>query len=131
MQRNFKTLVGEKAADAAAILLRELHSTYNVTAAIAYGSRVRGDNHQESDLDVAIILKGPRLNKWDVALDMADSAYDVMLKTGIYVSPLPLWANDLTHPESFSNPALIKNITSEGIRIFSCSASKTAHPCVR
>jgi uncharacterized protein len=41
----------------------------------------------------------------------------VMMETGVMVEALPLWADDLEHPERFSNPALIKNILREGIKL--------------
>jgi uncharacterized protein len=33
------------------------------------------------------------------------------------VEALPLWADEVEHPETFSNPALINNILREGIRL--------------
>ena len=49
--------------------------------------------------------------------ELAGIAFDVMLETGILVSPLPLWEDELRHPERFSNPALIANIKREGLRL--------------
>jgi hypothetical protein len=48
---------------------------------------------------------------------MAGIAFDVLLDTGILVQALPLWRDELTYPERFSNPALIDNIRREGIRL--------------
>jgi hypothetical protein len=50
-------------------------------------------------------------------LALADIAFDVMLETGVLVQPLPLWDGDLAHPERFSNPALIRTIATEGVRV--------------
>ena len=47
---------------------------------------------------------------------MAGVAVDVLLDTGILVQALPLWHNELAHPEQFSNPALIDTIRREGIQ---------------
>ena len=46
---------------------------------------------------------------------MADVAFDVRLETGINISPLPVWLDEWEHPQNYSNPALLKNIASEGI----------------
>jgi len=46
---------------------------------------------------------------------MAGIAFDVMLETGVLIDPLPLWEDEWTHPERFSNPALIDNIRRDGI----------------
>jgi uncharacterized protein len=48
---------------------------------------------------------------------MADVAFDVLLETGINMSPLPVWLDEWEHPENYSNPALLQNIASEGIRL--------------
>jgi len=49
------------------------------------------------------------------ALAMGDIAYDVLLDTGINISPLPIWLDEWQSPERHSNPALLRNIVSEGV----------------
>jgi hypothetical protein len=49
--------------------------------------------------------------------EMANITFDVMMETGIEVSPLPLWGEDLDHPERAVNPALIRGIQRDGIRL--------------
>ena len=97
--------------------LRRLPKSYEVARAILFGSRARGDQRAESDLDLAVVLKGQRGDFIDTKLDMAGIAFDVLMETGVLVQPLPLWDDDFTHPERFANPALIRNIEAEGIRI--------------
>ncbi len=48
---------------------------------------------------------------------MADIAYDVLLETGIRVQPLPIWEEEWTHPEAYSDPRLIRSIDREGVRL--------------
>ena len=43
--------------------------------------------------------------------------FDVLLETGILVSPLPVWLEEWEHPEGYSNPALLRNIDQEGVRL--------------
>lgn len=76
--------------------LDEVARQYDMTGAILYGSRARGDHRPDSDADVA---------------------YDVLLDTGINITPLPIWRDEWEHPEQFSNPALLGNIAREGIRL--------------
>lgn len=64
-----------------------LSDRYDMAGAILYGSRARGLNDADSDADVAVILKGERQRLVGTAFAMADVAYDVMLETGINVSP--------------------------------------------
>jgi antitoxin ChpS len=82
-----------------------------------FGSRARGDNRPDSDLDLAVVLNGQRGNFIDTKLDMAGLAFDVLMETGVLVQAFPMWEDDLAHPEHFSNPALIRNIVREGIRL--------------
>lgn len=97
--------------------LRRLSARYDVAQAVLFGSRARGDHRTDSDLDLAVVLNGEREDFIDTKLAMADVAFDVLMETGVLVQPLPLWADDLAHPDRFANPALIHNIQAEGIRV--------------
>jgi predicted nucleotidyltransferase len=90
---------------------------YGTVDAIVYGSRARGTHRPDSDADVAVLLKGEHQKVLPTTLAMADVAYDVLLETGINISPLPVWLDEWKHPESYSNPALLYNIAREGIRL--------------
>ena len=90
---------------------------YEMAGAIVYGSRARGTHHPDSDADVAVLLKGAHQRFLTTALAMADVAYDVLLETGINISPLPVWLDEWEHPEVYPNPALLQNIAQEGIRL--------------
>ena len=102
---------------AASTFLRKARGTYGVAQAIMFGSRARGDNRPDSDLDFAIVLNGQRGDFIDTKLDMAGIAFDGLMDTGILVQPFPLWDGDLTHPERFTNPTLIRTIAEDGIRL--------------
>jgi predicted nucleotidyltransferase len=102
---------------AARAFLRQLPNRYQVEQAILFGSRARGDHRPDSDLDLAVVLRGARGDFIDAKLDMAGIAFDVLLETGVLVQALPLWEDDLQHPEHFANPALIRAIAAEGIRL--------------
>lgn len=69
---------------------------YDIAGAIIYGSRARGTHRPESDADVA---------------------FDVLLETGILVSPLSVWLDEWEHPEDYPNPALLQRIGREGVRL--------------
>lgn len=92
-------------------------SSYDTAGAILYGSRARGTHRPDSDADVAVLLKGEHQRVLTTALAMADVAFDVLLETGINISPLPVWLDEWEHPESYSNPALLQNIAREGVRM--------------
>ncbi len=49
---------------------------------------------------------------------MADMAFDVLLETGITISLFPVWLDEWKHPEDYPNPALLRNIAQEGVRLY-------------
>jgi predicted nucleotidyltransferase len=107
----------EAARHAAAVFVEKLRNTYDVAQVIMFGSRARGDNRPDSDLDLAVVLSGARGDFYDTKLAMASIAFDVMMQTGVLVQAFPLWDGDLAHPEESSNPALIRAIVGQGIRL--------------
>jgi antitoxin ChpS len=102
---------------AIALFLDALRRKYAVNEVRLYGSRARGDFHPDSDVDLAVVLHGARGDIWKTAIAMSDITFDVLIETGIAVSAFPLWGDDLDHPETARNPALIRNIQREGIRL--------------
>lgn len=90
---------------------------YELDGAMVYGSRARGTHTMDSDADLAIILLGEHQEFLQTVLSMSDIAFDVLLETGINITPLPLWLDEWEHPEKYSNPALLRNIAREGIRL--------------
>jgi uncharacterized protein len=90
---------------------------YDMAGAIVYGSRARGTHGPDSDADVAVLLSGKHQRFLTTKLAMADTPYDVLLETGINISPLPVWLDQWEQPENYSNPALLQNIAREGIRL--------------
>lgn len=90
---------------------------YDMAGAIVFGSRARGTHRPDSDADVAVLLSGEHQRFLTTKLAMSDVAFDVLLETGINISPLPIWLDEWEHPENYSNPALLQNITSEGFRL--------------
>lgn len=94
-----------------------ISAQYDTAGAIVFGSRARGNHRQDSDADVAVLLRGEHQRFLPTKLAMSDLAFDVLLETGINISPLPVWLDEWEHPESYSNPALLQNIAREGVRL--------------
>ena len=97
--------------------LHRIADRYDMAGAILYGSRARGTHRADSDADLAVLLKGERERVLKTMLAMSDVAYDVLLETGINITPLPVWLNEWEHPETYSNPALLHIIAREGLRL--------------
>ena len=94
-----------------------LGGRYSMAGAIVYGSRARGTHRADSDADVAVLLSGEHQRFLTTKLAMSDVAFDVLLETGINISPLPVWLDEWEHPETYSNPTLLQNIAREGVRL--------------
>jgi predicted nucleotidyltransferase len=88
---------------------------YPVEQTILFGSRARGDAHDESDADVALILSGQIQPFIKTKMEMNDLAYDVLLDTGIRISPLPIWESQWSQPNTYSNPRLLHNVERDGV----------------
>lgn len=90
---------------------------YPTQQTILFGSRARGTAHDESDADVAVVLAGKAGNFIHTKMAMNDIAYDILLSTGIRIQPPPVWEEEWSHPERYSNPYLLQNIVREGIAL--------------
>jgi uncharacterized protein len=103
--------------DAVKRFLSRIADRYDMVGALLYGSRARGTYRPDSDADVAVLLRGERQRVLPTTLAMADVAYDVLLETGINIAPLPIWTDEWENPDTYSNPALLRNIARDGVRL--------------
>jgi predicted nucleotidyltransferase len=97
------------------LFLEQVRARFDVEGAYLFGSRARQDHRPDSDADIAVLLRGQHQRFLPTKLAMAGIAYDVLLETGIDISPLPLWMDQWEHPETWSNPRLLENIAREGV----------------
>ena len=109
--------IDHKTEEAVRRFLALIAGRYDMAGAIVFGSRASGTHRPDSDADVAVLLSGEHQRFLTTKLAMADVAFDVLLETGINISPLPVWLDEWEHPENYSNPALLRNIASEGFRL--------------
>ena len=79
-----------------------------------YGSRARGDNREDSDWDVLILVDENKITN-RIEDRFRDSLYDIELETGQIISvliyPKFYWHNKLKHAP------LYKNVNHNGIRL--------------
>jgi len=91
---------------------RELKKLYRdkFVKLVLYGSYARGEETEDSDVDVAVILKGDVV-PFDEIDRMGDIAYDICLKYNILLSTRPI-SEEIYN--SYKNPFL-SNLKEEGI----------------
>jgi predicted nucleotidyltransferase len=97
------------------LFTQRIAGQYDMAGVILFGSRARQTHRPDSDADVVILLRGEHRRFLPTKLAMADVAFDVLLETGVNISPLPVWLDEWEHPETFSNPRLLKTIAQEGV----------------
>lgn len=117
MNQDLKIAIGSETEKAIRRFLGLIADRFDIAGAIIYGSRARGMHRPDSDVDVAVLLRGKHRQVLKIALAMADVAYDVLLETGINITPLPIWLDEWKHPETHANPALLRNIAKEGVSV--------------
>jgi predicted nucleotidyltransferase len=109
--------IDQKVLEAARDFVARAAEHFDVTHAKLYGSQARGEARPDSDVDIAVFLRGSRGDGLQTKLDLSDIAYDFLLENEIYISAFPFWESDLKSPESFSNPELLANIERDGIAL--------------
>ena len=108
-------LIDDDTKCAVHLFIERIAQQNDVAGAFLFGSRARGAYQPDSDADVAVLLRGEHGHFMQTKLAMADIAFDVLLDTGINISPLPIWLDEWEHPETYSNPSLLANIVKEGV----------------
>ncbi len=79
---------------------------------ILYGSFARGDNDQNSDIDLLILLEKKRLTR-DDEKRIKYPLYDIEFETGQIISPLVLSKYDWESRHKIS--PFYENVTNEGV----------------
>lgn len=101
--------------EAVLVFQKKLADRFNVVQLTLFGSRARGDYHNESDADVAVILAGQSGDFVETKLAMSGLAFDVLLETGVRIQALPVWENEWADPAAYSNSELLRNVANDGI----------------
>ena len=63
-----------------------------------FGSRARGDHHEESDADVAVVLEDGDWRFWDEKMRLVELGHDMLVDFGAYIQPWPFAASEWDSP---------------------------------
>lgn len=80
---------------------------------VLYGSYARGDQHEESDVDFAIVLHDPATRPSAELMKTSPASSRLSLKYGLMISSLPV----SLHKKQTSMQGVYRNIRKEGITI--------------
>lgn len=80
---------------------------------ILFGSYARGDYTKESDIDVLIVLSK---EDYKVRRDIMGSSFDMLLETGVYISPKVISLRDYQNLKNIKS-SFIQNVSREGIAV--------------
>ncbi len=83
---------------------------------IVYGSYARGDYTDSSDIDVMILVKIPEGLIRDYTDDVADCAFDILMKYGVDISPIV--KNENHFYEWADNLPYYRNVWDEGVMVY-------------
>jgi uncharacterized protein len=89
------------------------HALPGVKKLILFGSRARGDAHEGSDYDLAVVVSDLS-DRRHVRRLLSDLAYDHIL-SGFFIRPIPLPADYLTSPDRPTE--LAEDIARDGVEV--------------
>ena len=94
---------------------RELKRLYGdqLTDLLLFGSYARGDQHEESDIDFAIVLKNTATRPTDEIIRLVPISTALSLKYGVIVSTLAV----SEHKLNTSMQGIYQDIRKEGVRV--------------
>ncbi|WP_435357581.1 nucleotidyltransferase domain-containing protein [Emticicia sp. SJ17W-69] len=80
---------------------------------ILFGSHARGDFHDESDIDFAVVLKNPATTSTSEIMKVSDVGNDLSIKYGQFITYIGMPEFKLKQ----SNLSIYQEIRKDGIRI--------------
>jgi predicted nucleotidyltransferase len=111
-RQNIKSLIAEYKL--------EIEKNYKIHSLVLFGSRARGDNRVDSDIDLAVVIPDLSDNndeRTDLSLKLLDLGWDIEIKSGLKINPFPISLNELMHSSDLGTKEIIKNIAIEGVEL--------------
>jgi uncharacterized protein len=82
-----------------------------------FGSRARGTHRPDSDVDVAVVLRGGIERPFAVKRQIIEDTYDLLLERGLYIQPWVLEEGSLEEPNCHRASHLSRAVRREGVAV--------------
>ena len=89
-----------------------------VAKVLLYGSHARGEQHADSDIDIAVVLRGdapPRSERRVLRRKLSYLRSDAMLESLQPLSAMLLWESMLNEPDKALSSAFYHNVLTDGV----------------
>jgi len=96
---------------------RAIGNEYDIEQLVLFGSRARGTNRPDSDIDVAVILRGEQRPFLETKQAMSAAARQALGGSELAISPLPIWHQEWAGTTPVSDLSLLDRIRKEGIAL--------------
>ncbi len=96
-----------KALDVFVAALRK-HYGKQLHDIVLYGSRARGDDSPDSDVDLAVILNDGDWRPFSELMVMAGMSYDALMRTGLFIQSIPIPLSSWESPAKQSNRTFLE-----------------------
>ncbi len=87
--------------------INEISKKFEIEAVYLFGSYVKGTNHEDSDIDIAVVLKSD-INSFDIMVDLMMLTQNIDLR----IEPHPIKTEDFESGNPF-----IDEIKSTGLKV--------------
>lgn len=77
---------------------------------LVFGSRARGDNKPDSDVDLAVIFTDEGWDYWRRKFDLIDMGWDAYIEQGLDIEPWPVSREKWEHHERNPNSAFVSRV---------------------
>ena len=110
--------LGAKRAIDVFLTLLEQSDLPPVAKVLLYGSHARGEQHADSDIDIAVVLRGdapPRSERRVLRRKLSYLRSDAMLESLQPLSAMLLWESMLNEPDKALSSAFYHNVLTDGV----------------
>lgn len=88
----------------------EAHFGDNLKGLYLFGSYASGEAHEESDVDVAVVLTIAEQDFWQVKRQLSDLAYEAICETQVQISSFPFSFYDWENPQQSPHKSLLLSL---------------------